>query len=309
MLSESQNLEIWDRLFAGKPLDGLELATRDGRIEVHGLALPGPTVLRRFKFHGVTISEVDSGIIHGVKWRNLDFSNSNLAGLRLMQGQVDNCFFDNCNLRNVRIWATSFRNVSFRGANLQDSVLGGAYKGVRNTFVDVDFTKANLCNTTYQAAAFERCIFRNTRLERIDFQTSTFTDCYFEGELNDVLFYRCGFKGEEFPPNKMINVDFSQARLKNVDFRGLMLDHVRLPSNDEHIVIKNFSATLAQMATSFQQQNDTIAKKLIAFIGINRKWAVPNQVQGCIFIPDLADIVGEEGVRRFIAAIPPMTRG
>jgi uncharacterized protein YjbI with pentapeptide repeats len=308
MLSESLNLEIWDRLLAGKPLDGLGLETRDGRIDVRGLELPEPTVLRRFQFHDVAIAETDAGIVHGVKWRNLDFTGSKLAGLRLMRGLVENCRFDDCNLQGVRFWATSFRGVSFKGANLRGSVLGGAHEGVRNTFSGVDFSEANLSGTTYEAAAFERCVFSNAKLVKIDFQTSTFTDCRFEGELDDVLFYRHGFKGEKYPPNEMMNVDFSLARLKHVGFRGLVLDRVRLPNDDEHIVLKNFAATLDQMVAALQRQSDPIAKKLVAFIGIKRKWAVANQAQGYINVPDLADLVGDEGVKRFVATIPPGAR-
>ena len=126
----SLNLEIWDRLVEGKPLDGLRLETRDGRIDVRGLALPEPTVLRRFQFHGTTLAATDAFIVHGVKWRNLDFTGSRLAGLRLMHGLVENCRFDGCNLQGVRIWATSFRDVSFKGANLRGSVLGGVHESV-----------------------------------------------------------------------------------------------------------------------------------------------------------------------------------
>jgi uncharacterized protein YjbI with pentapeptide repeats len=304
MIDEKQNLEIWDRLLAGKPLDGLGLETRDGRIDIRGLALPEATVLRRFQFHGVAIAEVDSGIIHGTKWRNLDFSESKLAGLRLMRGLVENCRFDDCNLQGVRIWATSFRDVSFKGADLRASVLGGAHEGVRNAFLGVDFSETNLSGTIYEAAAFERCTFNNAKLTKIDFQSSTFKDCSFEGELDDVLFYRHGFKGEKYPPNEMVNVDFTHARLKHVSFRGLVLDRVRLPNDEEHIVLKNFSATLDQMTAILQRDGDALSKKLVAFIRIRRKWAVPNQAQGYINVPDLADLVGEEGVNRFLAAIP-----
>jgi len=308
MLSESLNLEIWDRLLASKSLDGLGLDTRDGRIDARGLELPEPTVLRRFQFHGAAITATDASIVHGVKWRNLDFTGSKLAGLRLMHGFVENCRFDDCNLQGVRIWATSFRDVSFKGANLRGSVLGGVHEAVRNTFVGVDFSDSDLSASTYEAAAFEHCVFSNAKLVKIDFQTSTFADCRFEGELDDVLFYRRAFNGEKYPPNEMVNVDFSRARLKHVGFRGLVLDRVQLPNDDEHLVLKNFAVTLDQMLAALQRQSDPIAEKLAAFIGIKRKWAVLNQAQGFIHLPDLADLVGGEGVKRFLAAIPPGMR-
>ena len=211
-----------------------------------------------------------------------------------MNGLVENCHFDDCNLQGVRLWATSFRNVSFRGANLRGSVLGGVQDGVRNAFTAVDFSEANLNGTIYEAAAFEQCTFHNTKLVKIDFQSSTFKDCSFEGKLEDILFDRHGFRGEKYPPNEMANVDFSRASLKDVGFRGLSLDRVSLPNNNEHIVLKNFAVTLDQMTAALQRHDDLIAKKLIALIGIDRKWAVPNQAQGCINISSVADIVGEK---------------
>jgi uncharacterized protein YjbI with pentapeptide repeats len=304
MQSESLNLEIWDRLLAGTPLDGLGLEARDGLIDIRGLELPEPAVLRRFQFHGVAIAATDAGIIHGVKWRNLDFTGSKLAGLRLMRGLVENCRFDGCNLQGARIWATSFRDVSFRGANLRSSVLGGTYEGVRNTFVKVDFSEANLSATTYQAAAFERCTFKNAKLTKIDFQSSTFKDCRFEGELNDVLFYRQGFKGEQYPPNEMVNVDFTGAKLRSVGFRKLVLDRVQFPRDDEHVVIRNVATAIDQIVGVLSRQNDITAKKLVAFLQIDREWVLPNQAQGIINIRQMAGLVGEEGVERFLAAIP-----
>ena len=127
-------------------------------------------------------------------------------------------------------------------------------------------------------------------------------------DLDDVLFYRHAFKGERYPPNEMVNVDFSRARFRHVGFRGLALDRVRLPNDDEHLVLKDFAVTLDQMLVALKHQTDPIGKKLTAFIGIEREEAVRNQVQGSINLSDLADCVGEEGVKRFVAAIPPDMR-
>jgi hypothetical protein len=125
----------------------------------------------------------------------------------------------------------------------------------------------------------------------------------FEGELNDVLFYRCGFQGEAFPPNEMINVDFSRAKLRHVGFRGLALDRVTLPQDVEHIVIRNFTRALDKMIDELNQQEDSMSKKLVAFLQIDRKWAPENRAQGVINLEDLKGVVGEEGVRRLIGLL------
>jgi len=162
----------------------------------------------------------------------------------------------------------------------------------------VDFSGADLRETVYKAAAFEKCIFRNSKLMKIDFQTSTFTDCVFEGELCDVLFYSRGFEGEAYPANEMINVDFSRAKLQDVGFRGLTLDRVKFPNDEYHIVIKNVPTTLDKLVAKLKQDGDSTAKQLIAFLNIDRKWVVPNQAQSVINLQNLAETVGLVGVNR-----------
>jgi uncharacterized protein YjbI with pentapeptide repeats len=294
MIAESLKLQIWERLIEGKPLDGFALATKNGRIDLAGLDLPERSIER-----GVLVTKIGAGtVLHDVKWRNFDFSGSKLNGLRLFGCELSNCCFDGCQLRDSRLWSTTVTQCSFKGANLKKSVLGGVENGKRNLFLEVDFSDADLRETVYKAAAFERCIFRGTKLVKIDFQTSTFTDCVFEGDLHDVLFYRRGFQGEAFPPNEMINVDFSRAKLHDVSFRGLTLDKVKLPQDAAHIVIKDFPATVDKLIATLKQQGDTTAKKLVDFLNVDRRWIAPDQAQGVINAEDLAETVGLDGLTR-----------
>jgi len=50
-------------------------------------------------------------------------------------------------------------------------------------------------------------------------------------------------------------------------------------------------------------EGDSEAKKLIAIINIDLKEAPPNRAQAVISVPDVAEVVGEEGVKRLIALI------
>jgi uncharacterized protein YjbI with pentapeptide repeats len=304
MPSELSKLEIWESLMRGKSLVGLRAEMWNGRVDLRQFDLPDPRIISRFRFSSTRIERLETVAIQGGKWRNLDFTGGKLNELRLMDCEIENCIFDGCELKGARIWASTFRDSSFRGADLSGSVLGGVKEGVRNVFAGVDFSDSNLTGTIYQAAAFERCLFRGAKLVKIDFQTTTFTDCRFEGELDDVLFYYRGFGGDKYPPNEMVNVDFSKARLRHVGFRGLTLDRVRLPHDDDHIVLRDFARTLDEMRLTLGLTGDALSKKLVAFVGVRRKWATPNQVQGYISLPDLAAVVGEEGIKRFIAAIP-----
>lgn len=293
------NAEVWDRLVRNKPLDGLGLGSKDRRVDLTGLTMPEVRVKRTFEFNGIPMEETEPApFVKCAKWKSFDFTASKLKHLRLTECELSDCLFDRCQLEDFRVWATAFRECSFTRASLRGAVLGAVENGKRNVYSGVDFSGADLRRTVYTAAVFERCNFRHSKLEGIDFGTSTFRDCVFEGELRDVIFYQRGFKGESFPPNEMLNVDFSQAKLHDVGFRGLTLDQVKLPDDSGHIVIRNVAATLNRLIGALNQQSDTTAKKLLAFLNIDREWRPPNQVQMVINLEDLAETVGDEGVDR-----------
>jgi uncharacterized protein YjbI with pentapeptide repeats len=162
-----------------------------------------------------------NGIFRNAKLRDLDFTGSNLNSNHFMESEITNCRFDQCDLRDLRLCATTIRDSSFRRAKLRDIALGaataeGPYKGKGNIFAGVDFTEADLKGTMHLAASFERCTFRNAKLAKIDFGTSTFSDCQFEGELREVIFWRSnlfarGLPEDAFPPNEMLNADFQSG--------------------------------------------------------------------------------------------------
>gem|GEM_PF-5465568 len=102
----------------------------------------------------------------------------------------------------------------------------------------------------------------------------------------------------------MVNVDFSQAKLRQVGFRGLVLDRVKMPQDEEHIVIPSLPKALDRMIDDLSRRDDVTAKKLIAFLNIDRKWILPNQAQGIINIRDLAAVTGEEGVNLLRSVLP-----
>ncbi len=304
MINKSVNLAIWDRLVRGESLQGLALPERNGRVDLRGLQLPSPEILQQLSVGHFGSDQFDlASAIHDVKWKGLDFSGSKLNGLRFFRCEIADCLFDSCRLQDIKVWTTAFVDCSFRGANLRGSSLGAVENGARNIYRDVDFSTADLRETVYQAAAFEKCIFRNARLVKIDFQGSTFKDCIFEGELQDVLFYRYGFRGEKFPPNEMINVNMSHAVLHAVDFRGLTLDSVKLPENVSHVVIKDVAKTLDKFAADLNQRKDPLAKELAEFLNISRQWIPVDQMQNVVNLQDLEQSLGADAVRLFLELI------
>src|SRR5260370_23178393 len=212
--NDQMNSDIWDRLVRGKSLHDLGIAQREGRLDLRNLHVQEPRAARTQRKSVADITTLEGVTeIRGVNWRSLDFSSSQLPGLRLFGCNISDCVFDECRFHDLRAWGTSFSNVSFRSADLHGAVLGGVQDGRRNIFKNVNFTFTDLRKTVYVAAEFSGCKFKNARLDKVDFQSSTFENCSFEGELREVIFYGKGFKEDSFRRNQMNGLDFSHAKL------------------------------------------------------------------------------------------------
>jgi len=305
-MNENQNAEVWKRIIRGKPLDDLGLGNRDGRIDLTGLLAPKPTVIRTFQTPVANVSELGGlTILNHITWKSLDFSGSKLKGLRFHSCKIIDCVFDECDCQDWRIWGTTVSDTSFRSADLRTSALGGIENGKINEFQKIDFIRADLRQTAYVSARFVDCLFKNTRLNKVNFQGSAFTDCSFEGELEEVCFNRNAFRGEALPPNEMLRVDFTRARLRSVEFRGLDLKEVSYPNDPDHIVLNEYPQTLDRILEALRDRADMASRMLAADLGVCRKWAGPQQVRGVLNKKDLLETGGEEGLRTVLAMIEP----
>jgi uncharacterized protein YjbI with pentapeptide repeats len=294
------NTEIWDALAHGRQFGDAGVPEIDGRHDLRNLRIAEPIAVEttRTPLADVTVM---GGLteIRGAKWQSIDFSDSVLPGLRLFDCQIRNCVFDRCRMTDLRVWDTDFGDVSFRAADLRGAALAGpSEKGdKKDTYHDVDFTAADMRGAVYGPVEFLRCKFNRAKLNKADFHLSTFTDCSFEGELRDVMFYRIGFRGERFPPNEMKRVDLRRAKLRWSEFRGLDLDEVLFPEDDDHIVIENFPATLDRLLAQFRGRPDLKSRKLVGRFELEKKWLGPQQKVGVLNKQDLIESVGDEGLR------------
>jgi uncharacterized protein YjbI with pentapeptide repeats len=298
--------EIWSELIRGRPLSELGVSRVAGRFDLRNLRVPEPQAVETVRTPLADVT-VLGGItrIKNTIWQSIDFSSSDLPGLRFMDCQIRNCVFDRCRMDDLRVWRTDFANVSFRSADLRGAVLGGTSEGDarRNSFHDVDFTAADMRGTIYGAAEFLRCKFNHARLNKVDFQSSAFTDCSFEGELREVMFWERGFKGELFPPNEMRRVDLRRAKLRWSGFHGLDLDEVLLPTDEDHIVVENYPEALDRLLAFFCARPDVPSSALAAIFEHDKEWLGAKQRVGVLNKRDLIETAGEEGLQAVMKVI------
>jgi uncharacterized protein YjbI with pentapeptide repeats len=298
--------EIWNELIHGKPLSRPGVPKVDGRVDLRNLHVSEPHALEtvRTPLADVTVLGGFTSV-ENATWHSIDFSSSQLPGLRFLDCQIRDCVFDRCRMDDLRVWRTDFANVSFRSADLRGAVLGGTSENDnrRNSFHDVDFTAADMRGTIYGAAEFLRCTFNRAKLSRIDFQSSTFTDCSFEGELREVMFWDRGFKGELFPPNEMKRVDFTRAKLRWSGFHRLDLEEVLLPTDEDHIVVENFPEVLDRLLAFLHGRPDVRSSALAAIFEHRKEWLGAKQKVGVLNKRDLIETAGEEGLQAVMKVI------
>lgn len=291
------NSVVWERLSRNESVEGLGLPVKAGRLDIGGLQVPQP-----YKVGEVHTKIADLDVVSGTTkicgavWSHLDFTSSMLSAVWLKRCRVSDCLFDGSVMKDIRVWATDFSDVSFRSADMRGALLAGVEAGKRNSFIGVDFSRADLRGSIYNDAEFINCRFSHTKLDKVNFQSCTFENCIFEGHLREVLFYRAAFRKGDFPENRMTGVDFSKASLRWVEFRGLDMTSAVFPNNDEHIVIRSFPEKLDQLIELLQGREDMGSRRLCAVFRNKKKWVGSECSIGVLNESDILEAGGREGL-------------
>lgn len=307
-MNEQLSAEILVRLSEGRSLDDLGIGKRDGRLDIRGLRSAARPDAHRYHLPFADVRVLtDTLILRGRSLRSLDFTGSKIENLRIFDCDIEDCIFDECNFKDLRTWSSRFRDCSFQRAKLGRAVLGGVENGVVPKYRNVDFSGADMKKSSYTAAVFEECCFRNAHLVAIDFQSSVFIKCLFVGELRDVSFHRHGSQGEHFPPNEMKDVDLSQARFRNVEFRRIDMRQARLPVDGDHLIMHDAASSLDNVIDAMAKSSDLASRQLHAYFSVYRKWLPSGKVQGVISLLDIQEIGGESAVQRIQELIGSQT--
>jgi len=132
------------------------------------------------------------------------------------------------------------------------------------------------------SAVFNSCTFRQSKLNKVDFEGSSFANCVFEGLLEEVAFARESLGESDLPPNEMLNVDFSRAELLWVSFRGLNLENVTFPMDDKHIILEDYPKKLGLLINFLKKRSDGPSKAYANVLQEDRKRMGPKQRRGIL---------------------------
>jgi uncharacterized protein YjbI with pentapeptide repeats len=276
----------------------------DGRLDLRGVRLglgddafreDSGDLVRRFR-EGTRPLFIEDMTIEGV-----DFSNGDLSQVSFVDTTIRNCRFDRASLLGLRIVRSEVVDVSFDRADLRMALLGSS-SGRRTRFGNVTFRGAKMIGS-YPGAEFEDCDFSRAQLTRVEFRNCVLRRCRFAGPLSGTVFYsrRHLFRHEE----SLQDVDFTEAELRGVAFRGLNLDAVRLPDDRRHILFGNPACTLGRAIEAIRDRDDIDARGMRAVLQDHRRHLGPKQRIGIL---GRHDLVPNESSAKTEAAIALIRR-
>jgi uncharacterized protein YjbI with pentapeptide repeats len=188
-----------------------------------------------------TVSAADEAVRRLRAGETLSGLGLDVVDARFVDCELRNCRFTRGNCQDWRLWGTTVEDCSFDNADLRGSSLGAWRDGRGNTFRRVRFVSANLASVGTSAATYVDCDFSFANLTRVNFWQSTLVGCTFAGDLVDVVFDG-RMLGEDKPdPNPTKNIDFAYAKFDGADFRGVGFESVTLPDDPDLLLVDDIA--------------------------------------------------------------------
>ncbi|MBL8609922.1 MAG: pentapeptide repeat-containing protein [Myxococcales bacterium] len=304
MIDDAHGALVWDTLLAGRPLGALALPKVNGRLDLRGISAPSPSSVHNYESTGGQISALKGLLVfRNCRWNDADFTGASMPSFRFHDCVIENCIFDRATCSDWRMWGTTVSSCAFRQADLRGSALGGVDGAKRNAFLNIDFSGADLRRTVYMSAEMNGCMFASANIDNVNFEGTSFVNCVFQGRVRGVQFGRHSFRGESLPPNEMKNVDFRNASLRHTEFRGLDLEDVLWPTDEEHFVVDGFREVLDGLIGLWSARGDDAAKRLAAYFRVVRKWIGQSQRVGVVSRKDVVELGGEGAVDDFLRTV------
>lgn len=177
---------------------------------------------------------------HNQVFKKVPFNNGSFVWWT--KKTFEQCYFEGCDLTNIVARGCYFKDCAFKRGKLQHFYMGSTTLVLRRKTVYHNCTFDRVKLRHFGIADFYDCSFINC-----DFQTAfiaaSFSHCNFIGEVANCVF--CGPHYNRYyyenqldywisNKSRLHDVDFTKARLTDVDFRGgIDLSTTKFPTNYE----------------------------------------------------------------------------
>lgn len=239
-------------------------------------------------FRGYNFSNKE---LHSLCIKDLDFSYSIFSNSRIHKSIFKNVLFNNTKFEKSTEHGNTFNNCSFNKTTISRVHFGYDGSQYNNCYFDY----AKILSSIFIRAEFNYCFFSNIKINNVEFNASSFEYCTFSGLLNGVW-----FMGEFQVPkidnkkfgkprlNKMLNVDFNNAELKNLTFSSNCdLSTVILPKSGNYTLIDNLKEYIDEINKKKALQSQSIQYEIEKFIKLKSRF--PNQKNTIINFSELVE--------------------
>lgn len=238
----------------------------ENRIDFRGLELPVCSTIKKCRF------------LH------VDMSYSSIESVNAEKCLFEDVIFDSANMQGFRDLGNKYLNCSFIRTDLSGAGIGhyGSYYN-QCVFKNTKFKRTRFIRTEY-----DNCLFEDCKLKNADFNASSFVSCKFIGKLHGVCFSNGYFMGKELNKefgvprvNRMQNVSFAEAELKEVSFRyNCNLSTIIMPKSGEY-----------RLYDKFRKRMELLQSKINEFEGEDRKQV---EIFTKVYLIDAVDLEQEE---------------
>lgn len=261
----------------GNSLEDLKKIEKyNGRWDLRGAELSTLKKETRIESSGHSFSQKEGSLkLKKAKLENIDFSYCNVKYSLIERCFVSNCIFKETKAQELYIIASDFINCCFEKSDISHSFLNENIGKNSGSFKNTEFIETNLKECSFSFPIVEQCSFENCNLYATNFNGSRFFDTKFKGVIDSPWFSGyatninksiLGIFNSISPknyPNKMINVDFSEAKLIGVSFiNGVDLNNCKFPNNENYILIKDIKKTFSKAREVINNEWPTDYKRI-----------------------------------------------
>lgn len=190
----------------------------------------------KLDFRGINVNDRE---IKNCVFNDIDFSFSSFKSTWIKNTKFHNCRFNKVDFSGFSDHGNLFDSCNFFDCKCNNAGIG--YDG--STFNNCIFERCNYSKTVFIRPEYTKSFFKDCKINRLDFNASSFENCFFEGKLNDVWF-RGGFPLQSdyeyygIPKlNEMKNVSFEKAELRDITFsNNCNLSTVRVNNNSKYYI-------------------------------------------------------------------------
>ncbi len=191
-----------------------------------------------------TKAKVPKALLTNADFAESNFSEGDISGAKLFQSKMDKVVFDKATMHKTLIWNTQGETVSFKGADMFNSRIGGESELKKPDFTgitlnkahwrhcdlpDADFTGSKMKNTTFDTVRMPGAKFGAIPAPATKFPKSDLTGADLKGaNIHLGSFRKATLTNADLSNANLYGSEFMSAKVGDTNFKGANLKMTKL---------------------------------------------------------------------------------